>query len=153
MQCLSRNRFNKEYLKKEFHSDGTEVAPNQQTNIYFCYEKGNENHELGAGSSVRKRITSAVKRVKFVSDRLSYITIRGRWSYNTVLNVHAPTEDKTEDVKGSFYEELANVFNKFSKYHINILSGIFSAKIGREDLLQKTIGSENLLEISSELGD
>jgi hypothetical protein len=84
---------------------------------------------------------------------LSYITIRGRWSYNTVLNVHAPTEDKTEDVKGSFYEELENIFNKFSKYHINIIVGVFSSKVGREDLLQITIGSEILLEITSELGD
>jgi hypothetical protein len=26
-----------------------------------------------------------------------------------VLNVHAPTEDKTDDVKNSFYEELERV--------------------------------------------
>jgi hypothetical protein len=30
-----------------------------------------------------------------------------------VLNVHAPTEDKTDDVKDSFYEELERVFHKF----------------------------------------
>jgi hypothetical protein len=27
-----------------------------------------------------------------------------------VLNVHAPTEDKTDDVKDSFYEEVERVF-------------------------------------------
>jgi hypothetical protein len=31
-------------------------------------------------------------------------------------NVHAPTEDKTVDVKGSSYEELEGVFDKFPKY-------------------------------------
>jgi hypothetical protein len=36
---------------------------------------------------------SAVKRVEFVSDRMSYITLRGRWCNIIVLNVHAPTED------------------------------------------------------------
>jgi hypothetical protein len=34
-----------------------------------------------------------------------------------ILNVHAPIEDKTDDVKASFYEELESVFDKFPKYH------------------------------------
>jgi hypothetical protein len=32
-----------------------------------------------------------------------------------VLNVHVPTEDKTDDVKESFYEELEYVFHKLPK--------------------------------------
>jgi hypothetical protein len=39
---------------------------------------------------VHKRIISAVKRVEIVSDRVSYIILRGRWCHITVLNVHAP---------------------------------------------------------------
>jgi hypothetical protein len=62
---------------------------------------------------VNKRIISAIKRVEFVSDRMSYIILRGSWTHVIVLNVHAPTEDKTDDVKNSFYEELERVFDKF----------------------------------------
>jgi hypothetical protein len=65
---------------------------------------------------VHKRIISAVKRVEFVSDRMSYIILGGRWCHIIVLNVHAPTEDKTDDVKDSFYEELERVFDKFHNY-------------------------------------
>jgi hypothetical protein len=66
---------------------------------------------------VHKRIISAVKRVEFVSDRMSYIILRGRWFDIIVLNVHAPTEDKIDDVKDKLYEELEKVFDKFPKYH------------------------------------
>jgi hypothetical protein len=52
---------------------------------------------------------------------MSYIILRGRWCHIIVLNVHAPTEDKTDDVKDSFYEELERVFDKFPKYHMKIL--------------------------------
>jgi hypothetical protein len=37
---------------------------------------------------------SAVKKLEYVSDRMSYIILRGRWCNSTVLNVHAPTEHK-----------------------------------------------------------
>jgi hypothetical protein len=60
----------------------------------FVYGKGNENHELGTVFFVRKRIVSSDKRVEFVSDRMSYIILRGRWCHIIVVKVHAPTEYK-----------------------------------------------------------
>jgi hypothetical protein len=71
----------------------------------FFYGKGNEKHELGTGFFVHGRIVSAVRRVEFISDRMSHIILRGRWCDIIVLNVHAPTEDKIDDVKDSFYDE------------------------------------------------
>jgi hypothetical protein len=56
------------------------------------------------------------------------------------LNVHAPTKDKDDDIKDSFYEELEQVL------------GDFNAKVGREDIFKPIIGNESLHEASNDNG-
>jgi hypothetical protein len=55
-------------------------------------------------------------------------------------------------MKDGFYEELERVFNKFPKYHMKILLGYFSAKVGREDIFKPTVGNEGLHDISNNNG-
>ena len=86
---------------------------------------------------------SAVKRAEFVSDRMSYIVLRDRWYNIIVLNVHAPSEEKSDESKDSFYEELEQVFDHIPKYHMKILLGDFNAKVGAEYIFKPTIGSES----------
>jgi hypothetical protein len=69
-----------------------------------------------------------------------------------LINSLRKTEDKTDDVKDSFYEELERVFDKFPKYHMEILLGDFNAKVGRVDSFKSTIGNESLDEISNDNG-
>jgi hypothetical protein len=89
----------------------------------------------------------AVKRIEFVSDRMS-----GRWRHIFVLNVHAPTADKTNDWKDSFYEELECMVDKFHEHHMKFFLGVFNANVGREDFFKLTIGNESFHEISNDNG-
>jgi len=67
------------------------------------------------------RIMSAVKIVDFGSYRVSYIVLRGRWCSIIFINVHTPSEKKSDDSKDSFYEDKAGFFNHFLKYNMKIL--------------------------------
>jgi hypothetical protein len=69
------------------------------------------DHHLWTGFLVHKVIIS--KKVEFVSNRMSYIKLRGHWCDIIVLDVPAPTEDKCDNKKDSFYEELQHVFSQF----------------------------------------
>jgi hypothetical protein len=59
--------------------------------------------------------------VELISDRMLYTTLRGHWCDIIVLNVHAPTEVKSDNTKDSFREELEHVFDYFPKYHMKML--------------------------------
>ena len=64
---------------------------------------------------------------------MSYIDLRCRWRNIIVLNVlFAPSGEKSDDAKDSFYAELERVFDHFPKNHMKILFGNFSAKLGTD---------------------
>jgi hypothetical protein len=63
----------------------------------------------------------AVKRVEFVSDRVSYIVLRGPWCNIIVLNVHAAIDEKTDESKVT-YENSITRFYLIQKWGERIFS-------------------------------
>ena len=80
------------------------------------------------------------------------VVLGGRWRNTTVVNVHAPSEEKSDMSKDSFYEESEQVFDHFPKYHMKILLGDFNAKVGRENIFKPTIGQESLHQDNNDNG-
>ena len=60
----------------------------------FFYGKGKSSFGNRIFCTVHQRIASTIKRVEFVSNRVSYIVLRGRWCNIIVLNMHPPSEEK-----------------------------------------------------------
>jgi hypothetical protein len=52
----------------------------------------------------------AVKRVKFVTNGVSYIVLRGRWCNIIVLNVHAAIDEKTDESKAPYENSITRFY-------------------------------------------
>jgi hypothetical protein len=65
--------------------------------MHFSVGNAKTNHRLGTVFFIYKGIISALNNVKFISGRVWYITLRGRW-YD-VLNVHAQSEEGSGDMR------------------------------------------------------
>jgi len=70
---------------------------------------------FGSKFFVRHRVVTAVQRVQVFSDRMSYIVLRGRCCDIIVLNAQVKTQEKSDDSKHRFYEELERDFEQFPK--------------------------------------
>jgi hypothetical protein len=77
---------------------------------------------------------------------MSYTTLNDLRCDIIALNVHAPTEDKDDVIKESFYEELEQVFYQFPRYNMKTMLRDFNGKVGREDIFKTITCNESLHE-------
>jgi hypothetical protein len=99
---------------------------------------------LGAGIFVDHREISAVKRVEFVSDRMTYIVLRGRWCKIIFLTCMHQVRRKVMIQKSFFFNKLQQVLDYFPKYNKKNLLRYFIAKLGRENIFTLKDGNNTL---------
>jgi hypothetical protein len=69
---------------------------------------------------VFKEIILLIKGAEFVSDRISYIKLRGLRRDTIVLILHATMEYKTDDTEDSSCEELERVFEQYLEWNMRV---------------------------------
>jgi hypothetical protein len=80
---------------------------------------------------------------------MSYIILRSLWFNIIIVNMQAPCEDTSDDIKDSYCKERGRLYDQFPRYDMKILLGDFNAKVSREDIFKPTIGNESSQEISN----
>jgi len=68
------------------------------------------------------------------------------------MNGHAPTEEKTQEEKDEFYDNLKHTLNEIPRSRIRIVLGDFKAKLGKENIFWSTVSIHSIYDLTSENG-
>ena len=120
--------------------------------FYYSGKSIDSPREFGTGFIVFGNAKNAVMGFDPVDERLCTLRVRGKFFNYTLINVHAPTEEKDNEEKELFYEKLVEVYDGAPRRDIKIILGDFNAKVGREDYYRPTIGKYSLHETSNDNG-
>ncbi|CAI6367166.1 unnamed protein product [Macrosiphum euphorbiae] len=80
------------------------------------------------------------------------LTIEAQWFDISFLNVHAPTEDKSQDEKETFYEQLESLQKPIPSDRIQIVLGYLNAKVGKETMFRQVAGKYSLHDETNDNG-
>jgi hypothetical protein len=71
---------------------------------YLIADQKAKKHEFPCRFHVRGEFLKYVKGFKNINERICYWRLKAKWFSCTLINVHAPTNKKTEIVKEEFYK-------------------------------------------------
>jgi hypothetical protein len=104
------------------------ILEKRECNIY--YSCNNKLHQFRTGFVVSKRAKHLVIDFQPLNWRLRKLRIKERFHNYRLICIHAPTEEKNENEKDSFYELLEKEYDKCPKNDIKLIMGDFNAKAG-----------------------
>ncbi|XP_008181820.1 uncharacterized protein LOC103309055 [Acyrthosiphon pisum] len=135
---------------QEIRWDDTGTLDIQETTI--LYGKCNERRQFGTGFAIHKSLVPNIREFKDINPRTSLLTMKAQFFDITFINVHAPSEDKSQEEKDDFYESLDLILNALPQYRIKIVLGDLNAKVGKETVFRPIIGSHSLHEVTNDNG-
>jgi len=118
----------------------------QKFDIFALFNSGSEskNHEFVCSFYVSGEFLKYVKDFKIINERICRLRLKAKWFSCTPINAHAPTNEKTEEIKEEFYSLLQHNTNQLARSDIKIILGDFNAKVGKESIYKPTTGNESL---------
>src|SRR6218665_1443378 len=92
-----------------------------------------KDHQRGVVFLLNSRARLALLGYKPVNSRIIAARFNGQPLNLSVIQIHAPTADSTEEEIEEFYENLENTLTELPRKDIKIISGDWNAKIGTDN--------------------
>lgn len=134
---------------QETHLPGNGI---QEIDNHILFKSGNKQRQFGTGFILNKQLKEKVLDFQQISERLCKIRIKEVNMNLSILNIHAPTEEKDDEIKDIFYEQIEKALDNIPSKDVIIIMGDANAKIGREEIYKEITGGQSKHEQTNENG-
>jgi exonuclease III len=121
----------------------------RDSNIYYSCQKS--KHEFGCRFIVSKKVKHLVIDFIPIDHRICTLRVKGRFNNLNLIYAHAPTEEKNENIKDTFCDDLETTITKCPK-NVKVLLGDFNVRVGSEDKESAVVGKYGLHKESNDNG-
>jgi endonuclease/exonuclease/phosphatase family metal-dependent hydrolase len=131
-----------------------EVRQINKTKYKLYYTSNQEKAGiLRIGFTIQNEIKKDVLSFEPYNERLCKLRLKGNFNNLSIISVHAPTEEKSDEEKEKFYEDLQIVHNKIPKHYTVIILGDLNAEVRKEEVNQNAVGKHRFHETSNRNGE
>jgi hypothetical protein len=102
---------------------------------------------------VKREIIKNIISVQQYNEKICKLRMRGKYHNLTLINAHAPTEDKDNRVKEQFYNDLQRVYENTAKHDVVIILGDLNTTIGKDQAYSQVSGVHTLHDFSNQNGE
>ena len=99
--------------------------------VYARKEDG--THERGVAIALGPKAEKMLERYECVNERIIWCRLKGKYSNVTVVQLYAPTKDKSDEENDEFQGRLGEVVRPVKRHAMLLQMGDLNAKVGQED--------------------
>jgi len=99
---------------QELRWKGTGQINKPKYTLYYS-RNAEKTGQMGTGFMIRNEIKKNILSFEPYNERLGKLRIKGKFNNLSIVSIHAPTEEKDEEEKEKFYEDLQKIHNKIPK--------------------------------------
>ncbi|MEM1223986.1 MAG: reverse transcriptase domain-containing protein, partial [Verrucomicrobiota bacterium] len=96
---------------------------------YTIYQSKSQNGQQGVAIALKSDLSQAVSAWSAISSLIIYVELDAKPLPITILSAYAPTDDASQSVKDTFYEDLHQTISRIPKKNVLVVAGDFNARI------------------------
>jgi len=128
-----------------------QIKKNMYSLYYSCSQQ--RMGQRGTGFMVRKEVEKNIMSFTPINERICILRLKGKFHHITLINVHAPTEEKMEEEKDKLHDDLQKTYKRAPKHDIVMILEDLNVKIGKEKGYQSVTGKNTLHDVSNQNGE